>query len=78
MSSNNNMSHVKDAQTLRNELASGKPIAGVYGDTTNGQSFTIEESKALEARSRQARGAESGWYTAFGGANRTKWTIIEC
>lgn len=72
MNRDNDMAHVKSAHTLRDELAAGKPISGIYGDACSGMTFSDEEAKLL------ARSSRKLWRTVPAGPGITFWTIINC
>lgn len=59
----NDMSHVKSANTLRAELAAGKPPRGVYGDTRGGRTFEGTPLDTLR------------WSEVWAGPGCTLWTI---
>jgi len=73
MNRDDDMKHVKDAIDLRRELAAGKKPSGVYGDSVGGRTFTDEEARLLQSRSRQVRSFGTDWHCVC-----TRWTIINC
>ena len=74
----NDMAHVKGPLALRQQIAGDDVLHGVFGDSCGGRSFTDEEAKKLESRSRQARSVGAGWHDVWAGPGCTRWTIIDC
>lgn len=65
MNRDNDMQHVKSAAAMREEIAAGKPLRGVYGDTRGGATFTQKEFDSMN------------FYDVYAGPGTTKWTIAE-
>ena len=67
---------MKQEETLRKELEAGILPEGTYGDMYDGRTFSDEQSRILEERSRELRPGNDGWYKEWKGGQC--WTLIRC